>query len=114
MPKKYHMRERTFLNIHTDMRAYLIAIVEDTRHIQTCCRDHRYSGEIVFKMSDCFDDVALDFDLSTHAERENSLFKIRTIVEVLTGFRDALELEAEAIKDREFVNLHERSMAAVH
>jgi len=114
MSKKYHVRERTFLNLHADMRAYIIAIVEDTRHIQTCCRDHRYRGEIVLKMSDCFDDIALDFDLSNKEERENSLFKIRKIVEVLTAFRDAIESEAISIENRETVNLHERAMAAVH
>ena len=114
MSKKYHLRERAFLNIKTDMRAYIIAIVEDTRHIHTCCRDHRYSGEIVVKMSDCYDDVALDFDLSTKDERENSLFKARKIVDVFTAFRDAIELEAAAMEERESVNLHERAMAAVH
>ena len=114
MSKKYHVRERTFLNVKTDMRAYIIAIVEDTRHIQTCCRDHRYCGELVLKMSDCFDDIALDFDLSTKDERENSLFKIRKLVEVMTAFRDAIELEAESAASRETVNLHERAMAAVH
>src|SRR5207244_989425 len=114
MTKKYHVRERTFLNLKPEMRAYVIAIVEDTRHIHTCCRDHQYNGEIVFKMSDCFDDVALDFDLSTKDERENSLFKIRKIVEVFTAFRDALEMEASAAEDRDTINLHERAMAAVH
>ena len=114
MSKKYHIRERSFLNLETDMRAYIIAIVEDTRHIQTCCRDHRYNGEITLKMSDCFDDISLDFGLSTKSERENSLYKIRKIVEVLTAFRDAVELEAVAIEGRESINLHERAMAAVH
>ena len=114
MSKKYHLRERAFLNVRTDMRAYIIAIVEDTRHIQTCCLDHRYRGELMLKMSDCFDDIALDFDLSTKEERENSLFKIRKIVEVMTAFRDAVEIEAATIDDRETVNLHERAMAAIH
>lgn len=114
MTKRFHVQERAFLNAKTDMRAYIIAIVEDTRHIHTCCRDHPYYGEIVLKLSDCFDDIALDFDLSTKAERENSLFKIRKIAEVITAFRDALEIEAVAAEDRETVNLHERSMAAVH
>lgn len=114
MNKKYHVREREFLNIRTDMRAYIIAIVEDTQHIQTCCRDHPYHGEITLRMSDCFDSIELDFDLSSKEERENSLFKIRKIVEVMTAFRDAVELEAAAIEAREVINLHDRAMAAVH
>lgn len=114
MSKKFHVRERAFLNLDPEMRAYIIAIVEDTRHIHTCCRDHRYRGEIVLKMADCYEDITLDFDLSTKEARENSIFKIRKIVEVLTAFRDALEVEAESVASRETVNLHERAMAAVH
>jgi len=114
MGNNYHLRERVFLNLKTDMRAYLIAIVEDTRHITTCCREHPYHGEIVLKMSDCFDNIQLEFDLSTRQERENSLYKIRKIVEVLEAFREAVELEAAAAEDRDLVNLHERAKAAVH
>lgn len=114
MSKKYHMREREFLNLHADMRAYIIAMVEDTRNIHPCCREHPYRGEIVLKMADCYDDIAFDFDLSTKIERENSLHKIRKIVEVITAFRDALEIEAAAIEERETINLHSRAMAAVH
>ncbi len=114
MSKKYHVRERAFLNLDPEMRAYLIAIVEDTRHINTCCREHPYHGEIVLKMVDCYEDITLDFNLSNAEHRENSLHKIRKIVEVLNAFREALEVEAEAVNSRETVNLHERAMAAVH
>jgi Xaa-Pro aminopeptidase len=114
MSKKFHLRERAFLNLDPEMRAYVIAIVEDTRHIQTCCREHRYRGEIVLKMADCYEDISLDFDLSNAEQRENSLFKIRKLVEVMKAFRDALEIEAESVASRETVNLHERAMAAVH
>ena len=114
MSKKYHLRERAFLNLDPEMRAYVIAIVEDTRHIQTCCSEHRYRGEIVLKMADCYEDISLDFDLSNAEQRENSMFKIRKLVEVMMAFRDALELEAESAASRETVNLHERAMAAVH
>ncbi len=114
MSKKFHVRERTFLNLDPELRAYLIAIVEDTGHITTCCREHRYHGEIVLKMADCYEDISLHFDLSTKEQRENSLFKIKKMVEVLTAFRDALAIEAEAAAARDTVNLHERAMAAVH
>lgn len=114
MSKKFHLRERAFLNIDPEMRAYMIAIVEDTRQIHWCCREHRYHGEVILKLADCYSDITLDFDLSSRDGRENSLFKIRKIVEVLTAFRDALEIEAESVASRETVNLHERAMAAVH
>ena len=36
MSKKYHIRERCFLNKKIDMRAYVMAVVEDTRDIADC------------------------------------------------------------------------------
>lgn len=114
MSKKYHVRERTFLNLNPELRAYVIAVVEDTRHIHTCCSEHRYHGEMSLIMSDCYEEITLDFDLSTKKARENSLHKARKLAEVITAFRDALELEAVATEDRETVNLHERKMTAVH
>ena len=38
MSKKYHVRERVFLNLKPEMRAYVIAVVEDTRDRQDILR----------------------------------------------------------------------------
>ncbi|HSU25019.1 MAG TPA: hypothetical protein VLI65_03490 [Pyrinomonadaceae bacterium] len=114
MSKKYHVRERVFLNLKPEMRAYVIAVVEDTRERPACCDEHRSGGEIVFEIADCYDDIALHFDMSTADERANSLFKVRKLAEVIDAFKRALEIEAEATNERQTAALHPRAAAAVH
>ena len=114
MSKKYHVRERQFLNILPEWRAYVIAVVEDTRERTACCEDHAKAGEIVFKLADCYDDIALHFYMSTFEERENSLHKARKLAEVTEAFRRAIELEVEAINQRQATAQHARAAAAVH
>ena len=72
MSKKYHVRERSFLNKKTDMRAYVMAIVEDTRDMADCFEDGWRWGEIELKLADCFDEVSFEFNLSTREERETA------------------------------------------
>ena len=101
MSKKYHVRERAFLNLKTDMRAYVIAVVEDTREFPNSHEDEWKRGRIELKMADCHEEITLEFDLSTAGERENSLHKIRKLAEAITAVRDALEVEAESIAERQ-------------
>src|SRR5688500_5697485 len=103
MSKKYHVRERAFLNKKTDMRAYVMAVVEDTRDIADCFEDGWKWGEIELKLADCFDEVSFEFNLSTPLERENSLYKIRKIAEVVNAVREALEIESSDIESREAI-----------
>ncbi|HMQ02753.1 MAG TPA: hypothetical protein PKD26_02440 [Pyrinomonadaceae bacterium] len=103
MSKKYHIRERCFLNKKIDMRAYVMAIVEDTREIADSFEDGWKWGEIELKLADCFDEVSFEFNLSTRADRENSLFKIRKIAEVVTAVKEAIEIEADDIECREAI-----------
>ena len=114
MSKKYHVRERAFLNLKTDMRAYVIGVVEDTRDAFQCCKEHSADGVIQLEIADCYDDIALHFDMKTGEERENSLYKIRKLAEVINAVRQAIEIEVEAISTREMVKTHERASAAVH
>jgi len=115
MNKKFHVRERAFLNLKTDMRAYIIAVVEDTREIPNSNEDDWKWGQIELKMADCHDDISLEFNLSTPQERENSLFKIRKLAEVINAFRDALEIEAESIAERQaFAPIAKAAGTAVH
>ena len=100
MSKKYHIQRREFLNRPVDMPAYAIAIVEDTREIAV---DDVYSwkwGEIKLMFSDCYRSISFEFDLSSIADRENSLHKIRVIAEVVNSFREALEIEAASVEER--------------
>jgi hypothetical protein len=114
MSKKYHVRERAFLNLKTEMRAYIFGLVEDTREIADCFEDGWRWGEIELKLADCFDEVSFEFNLSTKEERENSLYKIRKIAEVVNAVRDAIEIEAGDIDAREAVKPLLRAMTAVH
>jgi hypothetical protein len=114
MSKKYHVERREFLNKFSNLRAYVIAIVEDAREKHVCCKDPEEWHEISLRIADCSREIDLYFDLSTVEERENSLYKIRTLVEVMTEFKRAIEIEAEVINARESVPRLARVSAAVH
>jgi hypothetical protein len=114
MSKKYHVRERQFLNQLPEMRAYVIAVVEDARERPSCCDEHGKAGEIVFELADCYDDIELHFYVNTLEERENSLYKARKLAEVTDAFRRAIELEVEAINQRQATVQHARAAGSVH
>jgi len=114
MSKKFHVNERVFLNLPTNLRAYAIAFVEDTEPYPACCDEYREGGLISLRIADCYNEIDLYFDLSTARERENSLHKARTLADVLSRFRDAIEAEAKAIEDRATMTQNKRAMAAVH
>src|SRR5438034_2640502 len=101
MSKKYHVQERTFLNLKTELRAYIIGVIEDTREIPNVNEDDWKWGQIELKLADCNREVSFDFDLSTKGDRENSLFKIRKIAEVINAFHRAIEIEAESLDARQ-------------
>ena len=114
MSKKYHVERREFLNKFSNLRAYVIAIVEDAREKHVCCRDGDHWQEISLKIADCNEEIELYFDLESVEERENSLHKIRTLAEVINEFRQAIEREVEVINARESVPRLPRVSAAVH
>ena len=101
MGKKYHVRERLFLNLKTEMRAYVIGVVEDTREIANHNEDDWKWGQIELKLADCHREVSFEFDLSSPEDRENSLHKIRKIAEVVNAVHQAIEVEAESIETRQ-------------
>ena len=114
MSKKYHIQERTFLNKKPEMRAYILAVVEDTREIDQALEDEWKWGHIELRLADCVEEISFEFDLSDREERENSLYKARKLAEVIIAFRDALEVEANEIESREAVVPLLRAMTAVH
>ena len=101
MSKKFHIRERLFLNLKTEMRAYVIGVVEDTREITNQNEDDWKWGQIELKLADCHREVSFEFDLSSAEDRENSLHKIRKITEVVNAVHHAIEVEAESIETRQ-------------
>lgn len=116
MSKKYHLRRREFLNLEPSLRAYIIAVVEDEREKNVGKRadDDCDFVEISLRIADCRNEIALYFDLDTVEERENSLYKVRKLAEVVNDFKRAIELEIEVINAREAIPRHERVSAAVH
>ena len=114
MSRKFHVNERAFLNLKSNLRAYIIAYVEDTSPYPACCDQYRDGGQMSLRIADCHDEIDLYFDLSTERERENSLHKARTLADILTRFREAIEAEAKAIEERATVQQHARAAAAVH
>lgn len=114
MSKNYHVKRREFLNLQTDMRAYIIAIVEDAREKHVGGKESEYCSEITLKISDCSDEIELYFDLCTVEERENSLHKIRTLAEVINAFKRAIETEVEVISAKDSIPRHPRALSAVH
>ena len=114
MSKKFHVNERAFLNMPTNLRAYIIAFVEDTSVYPACCEEYREGGMISLRIADCYNEIDLYFDLSTARERENSLHKARKLADILTRFRDAIEAEADAIDKRTAIQQHARAFSAVH
>lgn len=103
MNRKYHISKREFLNKDPAMRAYAMAIVEDTRDVAQHNEDHWRWGEIELKFADCFDEVSFEFDLSTPQHRANSLHKARKIAEFINEFVRSIETEAADIDAREAV-----------
>jgi hypothetical protein len=114
MSKKYHVQRREFLNIFTTWRAYIIATVEDTSEMITCCDEHRKGSEVNFEIASCHDEIELHFSLATAEDRENSLHKATKLAEVVNEFRDAIEKEIRIVETRQTANQHTRAAAAVH
>ncbi len=114
MSKKYHVERREFLNKFTDMRAYVIGIVEDTSEKHECCDSKKERSEIILRIADCSDEIDLWFDLRTERDRDNSLHKIKQLAEVIVEMRDAIEKEVAIINERQSTQQHARAASAVH
>src|SRR5258708_3262327 len=88
---------RQFLNRRANHGgAYVLAVVERT--LPTDNPD-RYV-EIDLELADCSRPVSFEFPLWTARQRSNSVRKARRLADILAGFADAVEVEAEAAKQR--------------
>lgn len=78
--------------------AYVRVFVEDTT-----ARRRRRNGDLrlTLRIADCANTINLEFSLDSPELRENSLFKIDTLLDALTRFRDALAAEAELAEQRD-------------
>src|SRR5881296_2156309 len=78
--------------------AFVRVFVEDT----TARRRRRdRDPQLVLQIADCANTINLEFSLETEQLRENSLFKVDTLLGALHRFRDGLAAEAKLGADRE-------------
>ena len=93
--------ERTILNRPDfDGGAHVRAFVEDTS-AHRLRRRRLPSPRLKLRIADCVNKVNLEFSVDTAELRENSLFKIETLLDALTRFREALAAESELYAVRE-------------
>ena len=112
LPYRARVSERWFLNLpgfHGG--AYVIAYVEDTSdralfRVRNCadgCAQCRVNFEprTILEISDCSDQIRLEFDLDSDAGRANSLHKLDTLISALQAFRSGVVEEFEQYESRE-------------
>jgi hypothetical protein len=80
--------------------ASIRAFVEDTsrRHVR---RRALPKPRLQLQISDCANEINLEFSVSSYEARENSLHKIETLIDALAQFRAGLATEAELRARRE-------------
>jgi len=95
--ERYYVRRREFLNEYSELPAFIIGIVEDTRALPDDDPDQRWNnGEIMLALADCYRRVNFDFSMYDAADRAHSLRKISLIAEVVNAVQDAIALEVES------------------
>ena len=82
-----------------DGGAHVRTLVEDTTYKRG--RRHLPSPRLKLRIADCVNEIHLEFSVDSPAARENSLYKIETLISALERFRSALAAEAELRTARE-------------
>jgi hypothetical protein len=75
--------------------AFARVFVEDTT-----ARRRNADARLVLEIADCTNTINLEFSLETGQLRENSLFKVDTLLGALQRFRAGLAAEAELAEQR--------------
>jgi len=76
--------------------AFVRVFVEDTTR-----RRRDRDPQLVLQIADCTNTINLEFSLATEELRENSLFKVDTLLGALHRFRDGLAAEGALAEQRE-------------
>jgi hypothetical protein len=80
--------------------AYVRVYVEDTSGRRQYCK-RLPEPRVRLQIADCTNVINLEFSLTSPGERENSLFKINTLIAALHRFRDGLDSEADLYEQRD-------------
>ena len=83
-----------------DGGAHVRAFVEDTSN-RRVRRRRLPSPRLKLRITDCANQVNLEFSVDSADVRENSLYKIETLIAALREFRVGLAAEAELREQRE-------------
>jgi hypothetical protein len=96
------VNERVTLNLFPeyDGGAHVRAFVEDTSARRTHRRTHP-APRLKLRITDCTNQIHLEFAVDTPDLRANSLHKIETLIASLERFREGLRAEAELRAERE-------------
>jgi len=106
MKDTFSFRKRVFLNpVSTGYTSHILGEVESSRG-----GENKW-GHCMLTIADCRRRVQLEFFLGTKTTRRISLKKINLLIDVLTGFRDALIKENELIEKFEHGKKRKRSKA---
>jgi hypothetical protein len=93
--------EQMVLNLpEFDGGAHVRAFVEDTS-AQRACRRGIPSPRLKLRIADCANAINLEFSVEWAGARENSLYKINTLIASRERFRAGLEAEAALRVERE-------------
>jgi hypothetical protein len=76
--------------------AFVRVLVEDS----SASRRRKHDPQLVLQIADCTNTINLEFSLETAQLRDNSLFKIDTLLCALHHFRDGLAAEAKLEEQR--------------
>lgn len=94
MARNFSYLKREFLNpITTTKSSYIFAQVENSIH------GSQPGISNVITIADCHRFITLDFFLGTKQHRRQSLAKVNLLLEILTGFKKALEKESNLIDE---------------
>ena len=93
--------EQIVLNLpEFDGGAHVRVLVEDTS-AQRARRRRIPSPRLELRIADCMNEINLEFSVEWAEARENSLYKINTLIASLERFRAGLEAEAALRAERE-------------
>jgi hypothetical protein len=88
----FSFRRRVFLaSVSSGLTSYVLAEVESSNG-----GEYRY-GHYMLSLADCRRRIELEFSLGTARSRRQSLAKVDLLIDVLSGFREALITEAQLI-----------------
>lgn len=103
--KKYRYKKRIFLNDDFESFAYVIAVVENSKHGSDSAKCDESEGGAKLIVESPYDKVSVNFKLDFPAQVKDSITRIKALEAILKRFRKAVEKEAEARRQRSYEHI---------